>query len=98
LDDSARKERHLNNRRQVDYNCALVTSDLNLVDFGLSEFLGENLNSMDSLDSDFEADRNPLFSSRWVLLGYPYTKRDDAISIVYNILCLMDPDDSWFKK
>jgi hypothetical protein len=37
--------------QQVDYQCAMVTSDLNFVDFGLSEFLGEKVNSLYSIDS-----------------------------------------------
>jgi hypothetical protein len=81
--------------QQVDYKCAMNTSDLNLVDFGLSEVLDDKLNSAYSIDSQVKVYRNQFFSSRWVLKGHPYTKRDDVISIVYNLLFLMDPTNSW---
>jgi hypothetical protein len=45
-----------------------------------------------------QINRNQFFSSKWVLKGHPYTKRDDVISIVYNLLFLMDPTNSWFEK
>ena len=76
----------------------IVSTDLHIVDFGLSQFLHDKIDSKVSIDSNAEINRNQFFSSRWVLKGHPYTKRDDVIAIVYNLLFLMDPTESWFEK
>lgn len=98
LDDIQRLAHHLMKNQQVEYQTEIVTSELNLVDFGLSQFLGDKYDSKFSIDSQVEINRNQFFSSKWVLKGHPYTKRDDVISIMYNLLFLMDPTHSWFAK
>jgi len=74
----------------------LVDASLHLVDFGLSSELESHVNSIYSIISNFQAMKNQFFTSKWVLSGHPYTKRDDVIAIVYNLLFLMDSQDSWF--
>ena len=76
----------------------MITSQLNFVDFGLSEILSEKYDSRNSVQNDAEVNRNQFFTSKHVLKGHPYTKRDDCIAIVYNLLFLMDPETSWFEK
>lgn len=72
--------------------------NLTFVDFGLSNFISEDLESKTSAMQQNEYNRNQFFSSRWVLQGFPYTMRDDVISIVYNLLFLMNATTSWFDK
>ena len=74
----------------------MVDAQLHLVDFGLSDEIGSHVNSVYSISSNFQATKNQFFNSKWVLSGHPYTKRDDVIAIVYNLLFLMDSQDSWF--
>mgnify|MGYP000854012789 FL=1 len=74
----------------------MIEANLHLVDFGLSSELESHVNSIYSISSNFQAMKNQFFTSKWVLSGHPYTKRDDVIAIVYNLLFLMDSQDSWF--
>ena len=69
---------------------------LHLVDFGLSSELESHVDSNYSISSNFQAMKNQFFNSKWILSGHPYTKRDDVIAIVYNLLFLMDSQNSWF--
>lgn len=83
-------------KQQMDYPDPLLEAQLHLVDFGLSDILGSKVNSVYSIRSGFQAMKNQFFSSKWVLTGHPYTKRDDVIAVVYNLLFLMDSQTSWF--
>ena len=80
----------------MKYEAPLVDAKLHLVDFGLSSELESRVLSIYSINSNFQAMKNQFFTSKWVLSGHPYTKRDDVIAIVYNLLFLMDFQDSWF--
>ena len=39
-----------------------------------------------------------MFASNWVLAGHPFSKRDDAIAIVLNLLFFRDSKTSWFRE
>ena len=41
---------------------------------------------------------NPLFASKHTIAGNRASRRDDIIMIVYNMIYLLNPEDSWMRR
>jgi hypothetical protein len=65
---------------------------MHLIDFGFSQsFLDEQGVHIAKSNIDCKIDRNIVFASKNYFNGTTLSRRDDIISIVYNLLYLMNP-------
>ena len=86
------------NRYQFD-RCDLTPSDMHLIDFGSSvSYLDAEGSHLRDQDLGANDDRNIVFSSKNYFAGTTLTRRDDIISIAYNLLYLMNPHSCRLTK
>lgn len=71
-----------------------------LIDYGCSySYLKSNGHHIQNLiEQNVSNDRNIVFASKHYFSGQTLSRRDDIISIVYNLLFMMDQNDFEFAK
>jgi hypothetical protein len=79
------------NRYQFERS-ELINSKMHLIDYGSSQsFLDEQGVHIPKSIEELKPERNIVFASKNYFNGTTLSRRDDIISIVYNLLYLMNP-------
>ena len=96
MENEERKKREMcyNQNRYQYERSELISPNLHLIDFG-SSYRYRNYSGVHIKDTNSEVstDRNLAFVSKNYFNGTTLTRRDDIISIVYNLIYLMNPHD-----
>ena len=77
-------------------------SSLFLIDFGTSyKYMSTNVMGQESHNPNITGQKfylNTLFASKHTIMGNQSSRRDDIIQIVYNLIYLLNPKDSWMYR
>ena len=88
------RQKCFNQNRYLYERSELVSQNLSLIDFGSSyRYRDDEGGHIKDSNSEIGCDRNLVFVSKNHFNGTTLTRRDDIISIVYNLIYLMNPHD-----